>query len=423
MSNKISVITVVYNDVEHIRETMESFFAQTWAEKEYIVIDGGSTDGTADIIREYANQLAYWCSEPDNGIYDAMNKGISHCSGDWINILNSGDYFAFKDSLSRAILNTPDIDKADIVYADSIERADDTGDVYQPSSTDIKRMDYEPIYRHGSSLVRTEVQKTHLYQTDQRERYGFALDWLMIHTLYKEGYRFQKSDCILELFDKEGMSNNPVLSRRYNKLICQGTDLSVKDKMSLWKGKLTGSFKRSCIYRWLIAFLLEFVVNDCLPHIPFWTLRRIILKCLKLKVGKGSFLMKDIYFMSLPKIAIGQHTHINKGCMLDGRGSLFIGNNVSVSFGAKILTGGHDHQSECFRGKFLPIKIGDNAWIGANATILQNVTIGKGAVICAGAVVTKDVEPFTIVGGVPAKEIGTRNEKLNYECNGYQPFT
>ena len=75
MSNKISVITVVYNDVKHIRETMESFFSQTWEEKEYIVIDGGSTDGTAEVIKEYADRLAYWCSEKDTGVYDAMNKG------------------------------------------------------------------------------------------------------------------------------------------------------------------------------------------------------------------------------------------------------------------------------------------------------------------------------------------------------------
>ena len=63
IGNKISVITVVYNDVDHIRTTIESYFSQTWTNKEYIVIDGGSTDGTADIIREYANKLTYWCSE------------------------------------------------------------------------------------------------------------------------------------------------------------------------------------------------------------------------------------------------------------------------------------------------------------------------------------------------------------------------
>ena len=91
MRNKISVITVVFNDVAHIKETMESYFSQTWEEKEYIVIDGGSTDGTADIISKYADRLAYWCSEPDGGIFDAMNKGIKYAKGDWINIKTSLD--------------------------------------------------------------------------------------------------------------------------------------------------------------------------------------------------------------------------------------------------------------------------------------------------------------------------------------------
>ena len=98
-NNKISVITVVFNDAKHIRETMESFFSQTWENKEYIVIDGGSNDGTAEIVKEYADQLSYWCSEKDDGIYDAMNKGIKRCTGDWINILNSGDLFATPHAL------------------------------------------------------------------------------------------------------------------------------------------------------------------------------------------------------------------------------------------------------------------------------------------------------------------------------------
>ena len=120
MSHKISVITVVFNDVEHIRDTMESYFSQTWEDKEYIVIDGGSTDGTVEIIREYADRIAYWCSEPDGGIYEAMNKGIEHATGDWINILNSGDRFCSEKSLEEAIKETTS-DDADIIFCNSIE--------------------------------------------------------------------------------------------------------------------------------------------------------------------------------------------------------------------------------------------------------------------------------------------------------------
>ena len=119
MRNKVSVITVVFNDVSNIRATIESFFAQTWAEKEYIIIDGGSTDGTVEIIKEYADRLAFWCSEKDKGIFDAMNKGISKATGKWTNFLNSGDKFTSIHSLEYS-LTSCDPDSADIIYWNSI---------------------------------------------------------------------------------------------------------------------------------------------------------------------------------------------------------------------------------------------------------------------------------------------------------------
>ena len=118
--NKISVITVVYNDCKHIEETIKSFISQTWRNKEYIIIDGGSTDGTVDIIKRFEEDITFWCSEPDEGIYDAMNKGIAKASGDWINILNSGDHYASTTSLEDAVRNT-DTDKVDVIFGDSIE--------------------------------------------------------------------------------------------------------------------------------------------------------------------------------------------------------------------------------------------------------------------------------------------------------------
>ena len=151
---KISVITVVYNDVSHIRQTIDSFLCQTWSEKELIVIDGGSTDGTADIIRQYSGQIAYWCSEPDGGIYDALNKGISYANGDWINVLNSGDYFISPDTLER-IFSTADTSDADIIYGDSIEYELGAQRLIK-SMSDTSLMRYIPIYRHGSSFVRSQ---------------------------------------------------------------------------------------------------------------------------------------------------------------------------------------------------------------------------------------------------------------------------
>lgn len=95
----ITVVTVVYNDVEHIESTILSVVNQTYNNIEYIIIDGGSTDGTVDVIKKYANHIAYWVSEPDKGIYNAMNKGICKATGEWINFMNSGDTFCSPEVL------------------------------------------------------------------------------------------------------------------------------------------------------------------------------------------------------------------------------------------------------------------------------------------------------------------------------------
>lgn len=214
MRSKISVITVVYNDVEHIRETMESFFSQTWKEKEYIVIDGGSSDGTAEIIREYAARLAYWCSEKDNGIYDAMNKGISHATGDWINFLNSGDIFVDSYVLQHCMELSKNTE-VDVIYGNSQERS-------QGKSRHIEAydnpniMELVPAYRHGSSFVKAEIHKANTFDLSKRNQLDYALDWELIHRLYKLGFKFQKLGIEIQSYQKEGVSDNTIYSYWYN---------------------------------------------------------------------------------------------------------------------------------------------------------------------------------------------------------------
>jgi maltose O-acetyltransferase len=113
-------------------------------------------------------------------------------------------------------------------------------------------------------------------------------------------------------------------------------------------------------------------------------------------------------------IQIGNNTVINRSCYLDGREGLYIGNNVNISFQSCIITLQHDPQSINFKSTGAAVTIKDNVWLGARCIILPGVTVGEGAVVAAGAVVTKDVHPYTIVGGVPAKEIGNRTEGLTY---------
>lgn len=104
MSNpKISIITAVLNNKNLLERTIKSVAGQTYGNIEHIVIDGGSTDGSLDIIKKYQDRISYWSSEPDSGIYEAMNKGIKRATGDWILILNSDDYYISQDSIKKAV--------------------------------------------------------------------------------------------------------------------------------------------------------------------------------------------------------------------------------------------------------------------------------------------------------------------------------
>lgn len=98
----ISVITVSYNAVLTIEQTILSVINQTYLNIEYIIIDGGSTDGTVNVIKKYADKIAYWVSESDKGIYDAMNKGIAYSHGEYCNFINAGDKFCSSSILNRS---------------------------------------------------------------------------------------------------------------------------------------------------------------------------------------------------------------------------------------------------------------------------------------------------------------------------------
>jgi acetyltransferase-like isoleucine patch superfamily enzyme len=126
-------------------------------------------------------------------------------------------------------------------------------------------------------------------------------------------------------------------------------------------------------------------------------------------------------------ISIGSHSVVGRHCLLDGRGGLSIGRSVNISSYSLLITATHDAYDQDLSGSTAPIEIGDRAWIASGVKILAGVTIGEGAVVAAGAVVGTDVEPYTVVGGVPAKEIGRRPRSADDEAGygalerGYRP--
>lgn len=100
---KISIITVVRNGEKYLEDTISSVLGQTYSNIEYIVIDGNSTDGTLDVIRKYDKRITKWISEPDQGIYDAMNKGVTLSTGDWVLFINADDFLATPNAIEKCI--------------------------------------------------------------------------------------------------------------------------------------------------------------------------------------------------------------------------------------------------------------------------------------------------------------------------------
>ena len=421
MMPRVTIITVVRNDKQHIRETIVSALAQTGVEVQYLVLDGASTDGTADIIRSFEGQLAFWHSSPDRGMYDAMNQAIKMADGEWISILNSGDTYVSSTSLADALAQTDS--ESSVIFGHSIEVNPEWKHEIR-AVPDARLLRFAPTFRHGSALIRREVHKTHLFDLSQEKRLGYALDWEMLHQLWQEGYKFQMVDTFIEAYRVEGTSNHPYRNLLYNYRI---TSRGVSNKLPFIKYFIKNVavvwLKNSCIYNFSRSLILEYMVNSIIPHIPFWSWRRCLLRLAGMKFGEGSFIMKRNYFMNANLISIGKHSHVNTQCILDGRGGITIGSSVSISHRVNIMTGSHDYKSTNFQGIFKPIVIEDYAWIGVGATILQGVTIGRGAVVCAGAVVTKDVPAYAVVAGVPAKTIGSRPENLDYECKWDVPLT
>lgn len=416
----ISVITVVYNDASKIRRTIESCIGQTWPACEYIVIDGGSNDGTYDIVREYSEHIAFHCSEKDEGIFDAMNKGVSRAHGDWVCFLNSGDIFTTPHSLED-MMTLEDHSDVDVLYANSI--ADDNGTLRNNiASADTELMNKYPIYRHGSSLVRLDIQKKFGFDTSGSTRVGYGLDWLMIYRMFKSGVRFRKVDCFMETYEQSGTSDHQILNRWYNYKITSDGKFSPSKLCYFLVSCTMYLLNSSGLYRWIRGFFVEWMVNSFMSHIPFWWIRRQYLKLLHAKIGSGSMIMKKVYIMSPNRLEVGRDSHINYDCILDARAGITIGNSVSISHRVNVMTGSHDYKSTSFAGQFRPVIIDDYAWLGVGCTILQGVHIGRGAVVCAGAVVTHDVPDYAVVGGVPAKKIGERPQDLSYKCKWTIPF-
>ena len=262
----------------------------------------------------------------------------------------------------------------------------------------------------GSRIKQCSIQEALFWRKTFAQRYlNVALKWsnakqrsnagLLMgeKVLFRTG--FSRSQRLLVAFMKYGLYNN--MSRR-----CVSLTRHVKSSISQGKKSITHRGYE----------LLCSIYNNCLAFFPNKAVRRSCCRFLGMKIGSGCDISMGVFFQKPNGIELGRDCHINRGALLDGRGGIAMGNCVSISHRVALVSAGHDIHSRSFDYIKEKITIGDYVWIGVYATVLKGVAIGEGAVVAAGAVVTKDVEPYTIVAGVPAKKIGERVHGLNYKC-------
>jgi glycosyltransferase involved in cell wall biosynthesis len=201
MNEKVSVVTVCYNTESLIEDTIKSVVGQAYPNIEYIVIDGGSTDDTVKIIKKYDSKISYWVSEPDGGIYDAMNKGIKAATGKWINFMNAGDAYCSETSVEQFVRMVDD----DVVIAFG-----DTVLKYQLGRR-LKRA--EPVsllssrmpFGHQATFVDVDYHKHHLFDTTFRS----SGDYKFFHDAYESGAKFHHIPIPIAVYKAEdGVSSS-----------------------------------------------------------------------------------------------------------------------------------------------------------------------------------------------------------------------
>ena len=151
--------------------------------------------------------------------------------------------------------------------------------------------------------------------------------------------------------------------------------------------------------------------------VPSHHIRRFVYRALGAEIGKNVVFHFRTEVRGLHRLKIGDGTIIGDNALLAAGRGLIIGKNVNLSSNVSIYSRAHDHRDPYFRSTPAtthPVNIGDRVWIGSNAIILTGVNIGEGAVVCAGCVVTKDVEPYAVVAGIPAKKVNERPHDLRY---------
>lgn len=229
---KYSIITINYNNADGLRRTIESVVSQTFDDYEYVIIDGGSTDGSVDVIKEYEHNITYWVSEKDGGIYNAMNKGVKAAHGEYLIFMNSGDIFFCNTVLSDVCLHILD---EDIIIGNIL--SSDTRIIISPPPTNgILTMYhlYSGAIPHQGTFVKLALQKKHPFD----EKLRIAADWkFFLQSIIFDNCSVKYINVNVAIYDMTGLSSqNPLAMREEKeKVLSEYLPLRVIDDYRLMK--------------------------------------------------------------------------------------------------------------------------------------------------------------------------------------------
>ncbi|MBF1695813.1 MAG: glycosyltransferase [Selenomonas sp.] len=212
LSTKISIITVVYNAVATIEQTILSVVKQDYSNIEYIIVDGGSTDGTLDIVKKYEEKIALWLSEPDYGIYDAMNKGLTYATGDYIYYLGADDCLLAPTSISQVVSFLQDNPEVDVLCA-SVMMVDSVYRIEKVYSSNFSEADVLSGYNtpHQGMFVRREILQKYRFDTS----YHIAADYKNFLKFYlDQNIALKKTAMIVAYYANDGVSGDGTDAQR-----------------------------------------------------------------------------------------------------------------------------------------------------------------------------------------------------------------
>ncbi len=425
MLKKISIVIATYNCKEDLTYTLKSLKKDFENIHEIIFSDGASSDGTIDLISKFDFAAKKVISEPDNGIADAWNKGVSIATGDWILFLNAGDYLHYQ---YFNVLNEEKVE-ADFLFCDVIR--------FDPlKGTLINRINGKKPSNHGiffggvgfghpgSIIKRDLLIKLGLFDINKK----IAMDSDLILRAYVNKCQFAHFKS-LAYMATGGVSDIKIYASLKDYYDCF-VSLNLLNKWQVPFIAMSASVAKYAIHicrkfspilrgiKHFLVYIMNLAYSLPLPNL----LRKILYFSFKHNVSKSSSIGIGTSFYNVGKFKMSSNSVINRNCLIDNRDDISIGKNVSISRDVSIFTMGHEINSPFFETKTEPVTIEDYSVIFSSSLIMPGVTISKGCVILPGSVVTKSTEQFYIYGGNPAQKLDVRSDNLKYKIEYQYPL-